>query len=84
MTRVSLPSLNPRACRSVWERTGTAKGVQVALLFLSFHKWLCGPLANSRFHHCPSAQHRPNSRLEAAYHRADKAIEQIVELFAAA
>ena len=29
----------------------TPKGVQVALLFLFFHKRLCGPLANSRFHH---------------------------------
>src|SRR6267142_1841332 len=31
----------------------TPKGVQVALLFLFFHKRLCGPLANSRFHHRP-------------------------------
>jgi hypothetical protein len=61
----------------------TPKGVQVALLFLFFHKRLCGPLANSRFHHRPDPQHRPNSRLEAAYHRADKAIQQIVDLLAA-
>jgi hypothetical protein len=27
----------------------TTKGVEVALLFLFFHKRLCGPLANSRF-----------------------------------
>jgi hypothetical protein len=60
------------------------KGVQVALLFLFFHKRLCGPLANSRFHHQPNCQHRPDSRLEAAYHRADKAIEQVVNLLAAA
>lgn len=62
----------------------TAKGVQVALLFLFFHKRLCGPLANSRFHHQPDPEHRPNSKLEAAYHRADKAIEAIIELLAAA
>jgi len=31
----------------------TGKGVQVALLFLFFHKRFCGPLANSRFHHQP-------------------------------
>jgi hypothetical protein len=62
----------------------TSKGVQVALLFLFFHKRLCGPLANSRFHHQPDPQHRPNSRLETAYHRVDKAIEHIVELLAAA
>jgi hypothetical protein len=73
------------------ERDGTryayrlsTKGVQVALLFLFFHKRLCGPLANSRFHHQPDPQHRPDSRLEAAYHRADKAIEHIIKLLAAA
>src|SRR6267143_1200361 len=58
----------------------TPKGVQVALLFLFFHKRLCGPLANSRFHHRPDPHHQPASKLEAAYHRADKAIQQIVDL----
>jgi hypothetical protein len=62
----------------------TDKGVQVALLFLFFHKRLCGPLANSRFHHKPDPAHRPNSKLEAAYHKADKAIQDIVDLLAAA
>jgi hypothetical protein len=62
----------------------TAKGIQVALLFLFFHKRLCGPLANSRFHHTPDSTHRPDSKLEAAYHKADKAIENIVALLAAA
>jgi len=62
----------------------TTKGVEVALLFLFFHKRLCGPLANSRFHHQPHPQHRPDSRLEAAYHRADAAIQKVVDLLAAA
>jgi hypothetical protein len=62
----------------------TAKGVQVALLFLFFHKRLCGPLANSRFHHQPDPAHRPNSKLEAAYHKADAAIQRIVDLLAVA
>jgi len=62
----------------------TTKGVQVALLFLFFHKRLCGPLANSRFHHKPNPAHHPNSKLEAAYHKADKAIEDIIDLLAAA
>jgi hypothetical protein len=62
----------------------TAKGVQVALLLLFFHKRLCGPLANSRFHHKPDPDYRPNSKLEAAYHKADHAIQQIVDLLAAA
>jgi hypothetical protein len=62
----------------------TAKGAQVALLFLFFHKRLCGPLANSRFHHRPDSANRPGSKLEAAYHKADKAIDNIVALLAAA
>ena len=60
------------------------KGVQVALLFLFFHKRLCGPLANSRFHRRPDPQYRPDSRLEAAYHRADAAIQRVADLLAAA
>ena len=61
----------------------TPKGVEVALLFLFFHKRLCGPLANSRFHHHPDAAHQPASKLQTAYHRADKAIQHIVDLLAA-
>jgi hypothetical protein len=62
----------------------STKGVQVALLFLFFHKRLCGPLANSRFHHKPDPKHCPQSKLEAAYYKADKAIQDIVDLLAAA
>jgi hypothetical protein len=62
----------------------TTKGVNVALLFLFFHKRLCGPLANSRFHHKPDPANRPNSKIEAAYYKADKAIENIVHLLHAA
>ena len=62
----------------------TTKGVDVALLFLFFHKRLCGPLANSRFHHQPDPASKPNSKLEAAYHKADQAIENIVNLLKAA
>src|ERR1700693_329513 len=62
----------------------TSKGFQVALLFLFFHKRLCGPLANSRFHHQPDAAHRPKSKLEAAYYKADRAIQDIVNLLDAA
>src|ERR1700722_4644191 len=62
----------------------SAQGVDVALLFLFFHKRLCGPLANSRFHHKPEPANTPNSKLEAANHKADKAIENIVTLLQAA
>jgi hypothetical protein len=58
-------------------------GWSLALLFLFFHKRLCGPLANSRFHHQPKPQDRPNSRLDA-YHHADKAIQTVADLLAAA
>jgi hypothetical protein len=37
--------------------------------------------ANSRFHHQPKAQHRPNSQLD---HHADKAIQTVVDLLATA
>jgi hypothetical protein len=62
----------------------TSKGVQVALLFLFFHKQLCGPLANSRFHHKPDQKRKSDSKLEAAYYKADAAIQRIVDLVAAA
>ncbi len=62
----------------------TSKGIQVTLLFLFFHRRLFGPLANSRFHHQPDPAHKPNSKLEAAYHKADQAIQYIVDLLAAA
>lgn len=62
----------------------TTKGVQIALLFLFFHKRLCGPLANSCFQRQPDRAHCPNSKLEAAYHKADAAIQNIVDLLAAA
>jgi hypothetical protein len=69
MAVVTPIGLPPRACR---------------LLFVFFHKRLCGPLANTCFHHQPDAAHRPKSKLEAVYHKADQAIQQIVNLLAAA
>jgi hypothetical protein len=61
----------------------TPKGVQVALLLLFFHKRLCGPLAYSRFHHQPHSIDQPQSKLEAAYHKADIAIQHVIDLLAA-
>jgi hypothetical protein len=62
----------------------TAKGIDVALLFLFFHKRLYGPIAHSRFHHKPDPALSPNSKLEAAYYKADQALENIVNLLQAA
>jgi hypothetical protein len=62
----------------------TEKGIKVALLFILFHKQLCGPLANSPFHHHPTAALRPNSKLEAAFHKADHSIQNLIQLLEAA
>lgn len=61
----------------------TDKGRRVALLFVLFHKRICGPLANSLFHHRPSPTFALDNRLEAAYHRADHAVDRIIQLLAA-
>jgi hypothetical protein len=62
----------------------TDKGTKVALTFVLFHQRLCGPLANSLFHHQPNRGARPNSKLEAAYHKADESIRNIIQLLEAA
>ena len=61
----------------------TDKGVKVALLFVLFHQRLCGPLANSLFHHRPDATFQPDSKLEAAVHKADNSIRKVIELMEA-
>ena len=62
----------------------TAKGAKVALTFVLFHKQLCGPLANSLFHHQPDRDARPYSKLETAYHKADASIRNVIQLLEAA
>jgi hypothetical protein len=62
----------------------TDKGTKVALLFILFHKQLCGPHANSLFHHQPDAVLRPNSKLETAFHKADRSMQDIIQLLEAA
>jgi hypothetical protein len=61
----------------------TDKGTKAALLFILFHKRVCGPLANSLFHHRPDEALKPASKIETAYHKADHAIQQILQLLAA-
>jgi len=62
----------------------TAKVTKVALLFVLFHTQLCGPLANSLFHHLPDPGARPKSKLESAYHKADASIRNVIQLLEAA
>jgi hypothetical protein len=61
----------------------TDKGTRVALLFLLFHQRVCGPLANSLFRRRPTQSATPLSKIEAAYHKADRSIDQLIQLLAA-
>jgi hypothetical protein len=61
----------------------TPKGVKVAAMFVLFHKRVCGPLANTLFHHRPHTTPTPPAKIEAAYHKADVAIQQLIDLLAA-
>lgn len=61
----------------------TDKGQKVAAMFVLFHKRICGPLANSLFHHQPEKTTKPPAKIEAAYHKADEAIQKLIGLLAA-
>jgi hypothetical protein len=62
----------------------TDKGNKVALMFVLFHKRVAGPLANSLFNdHPPTSSFPPPTRIEKAYRRANKSIQQIIDLLAA-
>ncbi len=61
----------------------TNKGTKAALIFILFHKRVCGPLANSLFHHRPDHTLQPGTKIAAAYHKADHAIQQVPDLLAA-
>jgi hypothetical protein len=61
----------------------TDKGTRAALLFVLFHQRVCGPLANSLFHHRPTQSRPPMSKIEAAYRKADRSLDQIIRLLAA-
>lgn len=62
----------------------TDKGAKVALVFVLFHQRLCGPLANSLFGRPPNADFLPDSKLEAAMHKADVSIGKVIQLLQAA
>jgi hypothetical protein len=61
----------------------TDKGTRAALLFVLFHQRVCGPLANSLFHHRPTQTRQPISKIEATYRKADRSLDQIIQLLAA-
>lgn len=59
----------------------TAKGVPCCSS--SSTSVYAAPSPPAGFHHRPDAGHKPNSKLKAAFHKADIAIELIVRLLAA-
>jgi hypothetical protein len=61
----------------------TSKGNKTALLFVLFHKRVCGPLANSLFNSPPATELKPATRIEAAYRKADQSIQHVLQLLAA-
>jgi hypothetical protein len=61
----------------------TTKGIKVAALFVLFQKRVCGPLANTLFHHRPTNTATLPAKIEAAYHKADVAIQHVIDLLAA-
>ena len=61
----------------------TPRGARAALLFVLFHKRVCGPLANSLFHHRPNEKPKPFTKIERAYHKADRAIQTVLDIVAA-
>jgi hypothetical protein len=62
----------------------TDKGNKVALMFVLFHKRVAGPLANTLFNDAPPKPHfPPPTKIDAAYRRADKSIQDLLDLLAA-
>jgi hypothetical protein len=49
----------------------THKGSRAALLFVLFHRRVCGPLAHSLFQRHTTQTTTPLSKIEAAYRKAD-------------
>jgi len=41
----------------------TDKGTKAALMFILFHQSVCGPLANSPFHHRPDETLKPSTKM---------------------
>jgi hypothetical protein len=56
--------------------------LKAALIFVLFHKRVCGPLAHSLFNRKPDQTLSVN-KLETAYRKADDSIQKIVDLLAA-
>ena len=82
MRKMKAHGLLQREGRSYCYRL-TETGVKVAAMVVLFHKRVCGPLANTLFHHRPTVTTTFPTKIEAAYHKADDAIQTLVDLVAA-
>jgi hypothetical protein len=82
MRKMKAHGLLQREGRSYCYRL-TDKGVKVAAMVVLFHTRVCGPLANTLFHHRPTVTTTCPAKIEAAYHKADDAIQTLVDLVAA-
>ena len=61
----------------------TEKGIRVCLMFVLFHKRVCGPLANTLFNHQHNSSKIHDSKMEKAYRQAYCSIQKIIDLLAA-
>ena len=61
----------------------TPKGLRVAVMFLLFHKRLCGPLVGSLFGRKPSSPSPLPTKIADAYRQADASIQPLVAALAA-
>ena len=62
----------------------TPQGIWMAVMFLLFHKQLCGPLAHSLFAAAPSKMSKARTKIQAAYGQADTSVQRLVDLPGAA
>jgi hypothetical protein len=61
----------------------TRKGVRVAVMFLLFHKRLCGPLADSLFGKTAAKGSPLPTKIATAYRKADASIQHLIQTLAA-
>jgi len=59
------------------------KGIKAALILILFHKRVCGPLANSLFHHWPDETLKPTARSKPLSTRPIKLFNIVLELLVA-
>ena len=62
---------------------GYRKSKRMAAMFVLFHQRTSGPPANSLFHQRPEKAVKPPAKIQTTYHKADAAIQKLVDLIAA-